>query len=122
MIALSLLHNHHYSIESKDNTTLLCPSPLNTIKTLPKRHTKGEDAVSSLTYSLSLSPSLSLSLRVSIHSQSLIWAFEGVSGQPVQTFLCREAESPDSSTETRTFTATSRGRIHPQLTQYQHLC
>ena len=42
--------------------------------------------MSSLTYFLSLSLSLSLSLRVSIHSQSMTWALEGVSRQPVRTF------------------------------------
>ena len=79
MIALSLLHSHHYDVESRDNITLLCPPPLNTIKTLLKQHTKEGH------YELSLS----LSLRVSIHSQSLTWASDSVFGQPIQTSMQR---------------------------------
>ena len=64
--------------------------------------------------------SLSLSFEVSIHSQSLTWASEGVFGQPVRTFLCKKVENPDSGTETGTFTTTSKEGIHSQLTRYQH--
>ena len=43
-----------------------------------------------------------------------------MSGQPVRTSLCREAKILDFDTETGTFTATTKGGIHPQLTRYQH--
>ena len=56
MIALPLLHIPHYNVELRANTTLLCLSPLNTMKTLLKQNTKREgNIVSSLTYFLSLS-------------------------------------------------------------------
>ena len=70
--------------------------------------------------SLSLFLSLSLSLRVAIYSQSLTWASEGLSEQPVRTSLCREIKSPDFGTGTGAFTATFKGGIHPQLTRHQH--
>ena len=50
------------------------------IKTLLKHNRGGQH------YEFSHLLSLSFSLRVSIHSQSMTWASEGVSGQPVQTF------------------------------------
>ena len=102
MIALSLLHNHHH----KGQLSTIKPfSTFEHYKNLTKIEQMG-DTLSSLT----------LSLRVSIHSQSLTWASEGVSGQPVEASLCKKVENPDFDTGMESFTATSKGGIHPQLT------
>ena len=112
MIALSVLCNHHYKGQL---STIEIFSTFEHYKSPTEIEQRG-DTMSSLTLSLSLS------LRVSIHSQSLTWASEGVSRQPVWASLCREVESPDFVTGTGTFTTTSKGGIHPQLTWYQHSC
>ena len=110
MIALLLLRSHYYGVESRDNTTLLCPPSLSTIKTLMKQHTKGGNTVSYLTYFLSLS----LKGLYSFLKSDL------GAGGCVQTSLCRENEIPDFGTGTGAFTAMPKGGIRPQLTWYQH--
>ena len=108
MIALSLLHSHHY----KCQLSTIMSSPFEHYKNPTETYQRGGNTVSSLTYSLSLS------LRVSIHSKVWLRLRRVCPNNPSGHLRARKQRAQIPASEQELLLSLPNGGIHHQLTRY----